>query len=117
VASVITLGAPIRGVIGHGAIIRTAEVVRKQILERNGEGVLPDCYTGACTCAFVESLQGQIPKSIRQTSIYTKADGILDWRVCLSGDPKVDIEVSATHIGLAFSPIVYSLVAQRLAGE
>jgi hypothetical protein len=35
----------------------------------------------------------------------------------LSGDPKVDIEVSATHIGLAFSPIVYSLVAQRLAGE
>jgi hypothetical protein len=65
----------------------------------------------------VESLQGTIPKSIRQTSIYTKADGILDWRVCLSGDPKVDIEVSATHIGLAFSPIVYSLVAQRLAGE
>lgn len=117
VASVITLGAPIRGVIGHGAIIRTAEMVRKQILERNGSGVLPDCYTGACTCAFVESLQGVIPKSVRQTSIYTKTDGILDWRVCLSGNPDVDFEVSATHIGLVFSPIVYSLVAQRLAGE
>jgi triacylglycerol lipase len=117
VASVITLGAPLRAVVGHRAIIRTAEVVRKQILERNGNGVLPNCYTGACTCDFLESLQGQLPKSVRQTAIFTKTDGILDWHVCQTGDPSIDCEVSATHIGLVFSPIVYSLVAQRLAGE
>jgi hypothetical protein len=41
----------------------------------------------------------------------------LDWRVCQTGDPRVDIEVSATHIGMVFSPLVYSVVARRLAGK
>ncbi len=117
IASVITLAAPIRGVAAHGAVVRTAELVRLQILERNGQDVLPNCYTGACTCAFLESLKTNLPKRVRQTAIYTKTDGILDWRVCRTGDPAVDFEVSATHIGLAFSPLVYSLVAERLAGN
>jgi triacylglycerol lipase len=116
IASVITLAAPIRGVAAHGAVLRTAELVRLQILERNGHRVLPSCYTGAGTCAFLKSLKTGLPKSVRQTAIYTKTDGILDWHVCRTGNPAVDFEVSATHIGLAFNPLVYSLVAQRLAG-
>ena len=115
IASVITLGAPIHAVAAHAAILRTAEIVRKQILKRHGNGVLPDCYTAACTCSFVESVNGKIPKAVRQTAIYTKTDGILDWRVCLTGEPRVDCEVSATHIGLVFSPLVYDVVARRLA--
>ena len=117
VASVSTLSAPIRGLAGHGALLRTAETVRHQILERNGSGVLPDCYTSACTCAFLASLNRKFPKSVRQTAIYTKSDGLLDWHVCRTGDPHIDFEVSATHIGLAFNPLVYSIVAQRLAGS
>jgi len=117
IASVIALGAPILGVAAHSAILRTAELVRKQILERHGKGVLPDCYTGACTCAFLESLKDKFPKSVRQTAVYTKTDGIVDWRVCRTGDPDVDFEVNATHIGLVFSPLVYSVVAHSLAGE
>lgn len=115
VASVITLGAPIRGLAARESVMTAADLVRKQILERHGRGVLPNCYTARCTCDFVSSLRGQLPKSVRQTAIYTKSDGILDWRVCLTGDPDVDVEVSATHIGMAFSPIVYSVVAHRLA--
>jgi len=37
--------------------------------------------------------------------------------VCRTGDPKVDFEVSSTHIGMVFSPLVYSIVAQRLAEQ
>jgi triacylglycerol lipase len=117
VASVITLGAPIRGIAARASVLAAAEVVRKQILERHGRGVLPTCYTARCTCAFFESLRREFPKSVRQTAIYTKTDGILDWRVCQTGDPSVDIEVSATHIGMAFSPLVYSVVARRLASQ
>jgi triacylglycerol lipase len=117
IASVITLGAPIRGVLAHAAILRTAEIVRQQILEQHGNAVLPDCYTGRCTCEFLESLKGKFPKSVRQTAIYTKTDGIVDWHVCCTGKAGVDFEVSATHIGLVFSPLVYSLVADRLAAK
>jgi pimeloyl-ACP methyl ester carboxylesterase len=117
IASVITLGAPIRGLQAHASILHAADLVRKQILERHGRDVLPACYTARCTCDFVESLQGDLPKSMRQTAIYTKTDGILNWRACRTGDPEIDIEVSATHIGMMFSPLVYSIIAQRLAGK
>lgn len=117
VASVITLSSPIRGVAGHASVLRAADLVRKQILEKHGRGVLPACYTSCCTCDFLESLKGKLPNSVRQTAIYTKNDGILDWHVCRTGDPKIDVEISATHIGMVFSPLVYSVVAHRLAGE
>jgi len=117
IASVITLGAPIRGIGARASVMSAADMVRKQILERHGRGVLPNCYTARCTCDFVESLKSQLPKSIRQTAIYTKKDGILDWRVCQTGNRRVDVEVSATHIGMVFSPLVYSVVARRLAGQ
>ena len=117
VASVITLGAPIQKLAARASVMSAADLVRKQILQRHGKGVMPDCYTTRCTCNFLESLKGALPKSIRQTAIYTKTDGILDWRVCLTGDPDVDCEVTATHIGMVFSPLVYSIVAHRLAGK
>lgn len=117
IASVLTLGAPIRGIGARASVMNAAAMVRKQILEKHGRGVLPNCYTSRCTCEFFESLRGEIPKSVRQTAIYTKKDGILDWRVCQTGDPSVDVEVSATHIGMVFSPLVYSIVARRLAGK
>jgi hypothetical protein len=47
--------------------------------------------------------------------IHTKSDGIVVWRVCRTGKPEVDFEVSATHIGLVFNPIVFDVVAHRLA--
>ena len=117
VASVITLGSPIRGIAGRASILLAADFVRKQILEKHGRGVMPTCYTSHCTCDFLESLKGTLPKSVRQTAIYTKNDGIVDWRVCRTSDPAIDVEVSATHIGIIFSPLVYSVVARRLAGK
>jgi len=116
IASIITMGSPIRGLSVHPTVLAAANLVRSQILARHGRGVLPDCYTGKCTCSFLESLAGKLPKGVFQTAIYTKMDGIVDWRVCQTGNPKIDFEVSATHIGMVFNSNVYSLVAHRLAG-
>ena len=117
VESVITLGSPFRGTVVHPSVLHTAKIVRKQILERHGEGVLPACYTGQCTCDFLNSLTRDFPNCVRQTAVYTKTDGIVDWHYCLTGDPAIDREVSASHIGLVFNPIVYDLVAKRLANR
>ena len=107
IASVIAMGSPFRGVSLHHSILSLAQLVRGQILDRHGDGVLPACYTAACTCNFLESLMGKMPKSVAETAIYTKSDGIVDWRVCQTGNSANDFEVSSTHIGLAFNPIVY----------
>ena len=115
IASVITLGSPFRGTVVHKSVLRAAEAVRKRILQAEGEGVLPACYTGRCTCNFLNSLRRQLPKSLRQTAIYTRNDGVVDWRYCLTGDERNDFEVNGTHVGLTFNPSVYTIIAQRLA--
>jgi len=115
IASVITLGAPFRGTVVHRAILRAAESVRKQILREHGNGVLPTCYTGHCTCDFLCSLRQCLNGSVRQTAIYTRSDGIADWRYCTTGDGANDFEVPGTHIGLAFNASAYAIIARRLA--
>ncbi|HTS48543.1 MAG TPA: alpha/beta fold hydrolase [Bryobacteraceae bacterium] len=115
IASVITLGAPFRGTVVHSRVLKVAEMVRSRILSTHGPGVLPDCYTGRCTCNFMDSLKKDLPDSISQTAIYTKSDGVVDWQYCILNDPAVDVEVPGTHIGLAFNPVVYETIARRLA--
>ncbi len=115
IASVITLASPFRGTVVHRTVLRAAEAVRLRILEEHGPGVLPTCYTGHCTCEFLSSLRRSLPASILETAIYTRNDGIADWRYCVTGDDRNDFEVSGTHIGLAFNAAAYGIIAERLA--
>ncbi len=115
IASVITLASPFRGTVVHPTILRVAESVRKHILEEHGANVLPSCYTGRCTCDFLTSLRRKMPNSVLETAIYTRNDGVADWRYCMTGVRENDFEVPGTHVGLAFNASVYSIIAKRLA--
>jgi pimeloyl-ACP methyl ester carboxylesterase len=115
VASVITLAAPFRGTVAHRSILSVMDAVRNRILLEHGRGVLPSCYTGRCTCNFLDSLKRDMPASVVETAIYTRHDGLVDWRFCVTRNPECDFEVPGTHIGLAFNPSVYTVVAERLA--
>jgi pimeloyl-ACP methyl ester carboxylesterase len=115
VASVITLAAPFRGTVTSRTVLQATEAIRQRILREHGRGVLPDCYTGRCTCNFIDSLKREIPESMVETAIYTRHDGIVDWRYCMTRNPEVDFEVPGTHIGMAFNPSAYTIVAERLA--
>jgi triacylglycerol lipase len=115
VASVITLAAPFRGAVAHSSVLKAAELVRKHIIMEHGSDVLPECYTGRCACDFIENLRRDVPESVTQTAIYTRDDGVVDWRYCITDNPDIDYEVPGTHIGLAFNPAVYAVLAARLA--
>lgn len=115
VASVITLASPIRGTVANRTILHAAEAVRLRILQEHGDGVLPHCYTGRCTCNFIDTLRRDVPDSMLQTAIYTRFDGVVDWRYCVTKKSGSDFEVSGTHIGMAFNSAAYSIVAKRLA--
>lgn len=116
IASVVTLAAPFRGAAAQKNILRAAEIVRQNILRQHGEDVLPECYTGRCTCEFIDALRsGDLPSCVAETAIYTRSDCVVDWRYCITGDPEVDFEVPGTHLGLVFNASVYSIIATRLA--
>jgi len=115
VASVITLGSPFRGAVVHPRVQPLVESVRRKILDTRRDHVLPQCYTGQCSCSFLGSLRRENIKGVRETAIYSRADGVVDWRYCRTEDPEKDVEVTGTHLGLAFHPEVYRVMADRLA--
>jgi triacylglycerol lipase len=115
VASVTTLGSPLRSAIIRSNLMHIAEVVRRHILTERGPDVLEECYTGQCSCDFVQYLRRDLPSSIPQTIIYTRTDEVVDWRCCIAENPQLNFEVPGTHVGLPFNPAVYRIVARRLA--
>lgn len=57
------------------------------------------------------------PLLVPSTSVYTRTDGIVDWRTCLEtrGPTSENVEVLGSHCGLGFHPAVALVVADRLA--
>ncbi|HUK17107.1 MAG TPA: hypothetical protein VLW65_11870, partial [Bryobacteraceae bacterium] len=115
IVSVTTLGAPFRGTAMHPRVMDMVNLVRRQILRNHEERVLPDCYTSRCTCSFLDCLRKDMPASIAETAVYTRTDGLVDWRYCMTGNAADDFEVTGTHLGLAFNPAIYRIIAHRLA--
>jgi hypothetical protein len=77
-----------------------------------------DCVGGECARASFDESRRPMPLEVGFTAIYSKRDGIVDWRACV--DPlAVAVEVSASHLGMAFDPRVIDEVSaalSRLAG-
>jgi pimeloyl-ACP methyl ester carboxylesterase len=57
------------------------------------------------------------PLRVPVTAVYTKGDGIVDWRSCRvrPGARRENVEVYGSHYGLAHNPTVLHVLADRLA--
>jgi len=117
VAKVISLGSPLTSMRAHPTVLAAARFVRGRILWRRRSEVQSNCYTGECDCTFLTAVHQEIPRTVMHASLYTKSDGIVDWRSCLVQNGGTNIEVRGTHIGLAFNAEVYRNVATLLAGN
>ena len=52
----------------------------------------------------------------RVTSLYTRSDGIINWRTCVRSDVRT-LEVGGSHVGMAVNPDVYRILAHLLAAS
>jgi pimeloyl-ACP methyl ester carboxylesterase len=124
VRQVITMGSPFRSVRAHPIVLSAANLVRSNIVSerRVRREVTQACFTPECPCAFVSTLKRDAdegfdrPTPFERRAIYSKCDGVVDWRSCLEDEESLNSEVTATHIGMAFNPDVYRTVANLLAG-
>jgi pimeloyl-ACP methyl ester carboxylesterase len=57
------------------------------------------------------------PLPVPSTSIYSRWDGVVDWRACLQevGPRSENVAVRASHLGMGLDPAVLWVVADRLA--
>jgi len=53
------------------------------------------------------------PPRVPTTSIYSRSDGVVNWKACLRRDVNA-IEVKGSHVGLALNPEVYRILAHLL---
>lgn len=97
VAQVITLGSPVQGLGAHPAVLAAAKMV-------HGEDI------DACLAV----LQRPLPESIAETNVYSKSDGVVDWRTCTRGDVAA-VEVRGSHTGLIVNADAYRAIAEALA--
>ena len=100
VARVVTYGTPVIGGPAH-----TVAAARYE----PGAGERID--------ALVAELHSTDPIRAPITAIYTRRDGVVDWRACIDRlSPNVEhVEVASTHLGLGIDPDVWEIVARRLA--
>jgi pimeloyl-ACP methyl ester carboxylesterase len=72
------------------------------------------CLWGDCCTSFWDDLQKPLRRDVGYLSVYSKSDGVVNWRSCL--DPCAEhLEISATHIGMAIAPRAWRAVATALA--
>ena len=71
---------------------------------------------GECARQSFEESRLPLADDVAFTAIYSRRDGIVDWRACI--DPQATpVEVTASHLGMAFDPRVIDLVSAALAAR
>jgi pimeloyl-ACP methyl ester carboxylesterase len=115
VSHAISLGADLRGLIGISgpSVAAVAAVRRGLVLARRTRA--ERCMTAECTCGFARDYGRPFPSTrVRLTSIYSKGDGVVRWQGAVVPEA-VCVEVTGSHVGLAFNRKVYRAIAEALA--
>ena len=68
---------------------------------------------GACARQSFDDGRLPLAPTIDFTAIYSKRDGIVDWRACIDPDATA-VEVRASHVGMAVDPRVIAVVTAAL---
>jgi triacylglycerol lipase len=115
VSGIVTLGSPQIDPLAVHPVVR-AQVIAMGMLGTLGlRGVFSHrCRNGDCCESFWEDLEKPVPRNVRYLSVYSRRDGIVDWRACL--DPSAEhLEIATSHCGMAVHPSAYEAVAAALA--
>lgn len=116
VAGIVTLGSPMLAPGAHHAsLARSVDLVVR--LNRAGMRNLmaEDCVAGRCAQESFDQARAVLPAEVDFTAIYSRRDGIVDWRACVDPAARA-VEVRSSHVGMAFDPAVIAAVADALRG-
>jgi pimeloyl-ACP methyl ester carboxylesterase len=117
IEGIVSMGSP---VLAPGAIHKVlkwdAELLSRLTRAGFGGMMSADCFGGECARLSWEESQQQVSEDLAFTAIYSKRDGIVDWRACL--DPAAQhVEVRTSHCGMAVDPIVMDHVLSALRDQ
>ena len=115
VSGIVTMGSPM---LAPGAAHQLLLAQVKLLRRLQGLGLSwvmgEECTTGSCAMRMWEESRLPLAEDFPFTAIYSKRDGITDWRACI--DPAGDArEVRTSHVGMALDPVVLEIVTDAIA--
>ena len=114
VCGIVTLGTPQRDPFAIHPLVSLQLIAVGALGTLGAPGLFRRaCLSGSCCSEFWEQYAAPLRTGAGFVSVYSKTDGIVDWRSCL--DPSAEhTEVRASHIGMAVNAGVYRAIAAAL---
>jgi triacylglycerol lipase len=112
---IVTLGSPQVDPLAVHPFVRLQVEAVSRLGSLGAPGLFKrSCLDGECCADYWEQLAAPCPDGVGFVSVYSRSDGIVDWRACL--DPCADehVEISTSHCGMAVHPTAWRAVAAAL---
>lgn len=114
VSGIVTMGSPtLAPGASHQLLLAQVALVRR-LAGMGLTGLMgADCTAGDCARRMWEESQRPLPEGFPFVAVYSRRDGITDWRACIDPGARA-AEVATSHCGMAFDPVVFDLVDEML---
>jgi triacylglycerol lipase len=115
VCGLVTLGSPHVDPLAVHPLVRLQVEAVSRLGSLGAPGLFKrSCLDGECCSSFWEDLARTLAAGVGFVAVYSRSDGIVDWHACL--DPAADeqVEIGASHCGMAVSSAGWRAVAGAL---
>jgi triacylglycerol lipase len=114
ISGIVTMGSPVLAPGAHHVLLTTGVDVLVRLSRAGVPGLMSEeCVAGTCARQSFDESRQPLPADVSFTAIYSRRDGIVDWRACV--DPEAHaVEVTASHVGMAIDPRVIGVVTHAL---
>jgi triacylglycerol lipase len=114
ISGIVTMGSPMLAPGAHHVLLTAGVDVLVRLSRAGVPGLMSEeCVAGSCARESFEESREPMPAGVSFTAIYSRRDGIVDWRACLDPEAR-SVEVTASHVGMAFDPRVIDVVTEAL---
>jgi triacylglycerol lipase len=115
VAGIVTLGSPQQAPLAVHPLVRLQLQAVSTLGSLGAPGLFRrSCMDGECCADFWEQLAGPLPARVGLVAVYSKSDGIVDWRACLDPCAEEQVEIASSHLGMAVSSAAWRAVGAAL---
>jgi pimeloyl-ACP methyl ester carboxylesterase len=114
ISGIVTLGSPMLAPGAHHALLTLSVDALVRLSRAGVPGLMSEeCVAGSCARQSFEESREPMPDGVSFTAVYSRRDGIVDWRACV--DPEAfPVEVTTSHLGMAVDPRVIDVVTTAL---
>jgi pimeloyl-ACP methyl ester carboxylesterase len=115
ICGLVTLGSPHVDPLAVHPLVRLQLEAVSRLGSLGAPGLFKrSCLNGDCCASFWDDLAAPLRSRVGFVAVYSRSDGIVDWKACLDPCADAHVEVRASHCGMAVSPAAWRAVAEAL---